>query len=490
MVINLIHCPLRYEIEKLSMAFFPEEKFQIHEEAPYAETDVNGVITVCRTEEAGSQKIQIQAERNGVTVQQEEVGSFTESTEILAGRVLYRALSELTGITPPWGILTGVRPSKLMTAYMAQSGAEAAKEHFRKDLLVSPEKAELVCQVSEAEERILATSTPNSYSLYVSIPFCPNRCSYCSFVSHSISSPGAKKLLPVYVDLLLKELQQTAELVRNSNLHLESVYIGGGTPSTLSAEQITALLGTIQSEFDLSQTREFTFESGRPDTMNLAKWQAIRQGGVTRVSINPQTMTDSILQSIGRDHTVQDIEDCFREARSVGFQDINMDLIAGLEGDTPENFERSLNAVLALDPESVTVHTLAYKRSSNLVPTEELFSRGKDTAKMLHTAEKQLRSAGHLPYYLYRQTRSVGNLENVGWCKPGHECYYNIYMMEECHSILSCGAGAVTKLKVPDTNAISRLFHFKYPYEYNTRFEKLQEQKEELSRFLLQYHHK
>ncbi len=489
MVINLIHCPLRYEIEKLSMAFFPEEKFQIREEEPYLDADGNGVITVCRTEEAESQKIQVQAERKETAVQQEETGPLTESMEILAGRVLYRALSELTGIMPPWGILTGVRPSKLMTSYMAQSGAQAAKEYFRNKLLVSPEKAELVCQVSEAEERILATSTPNSYSLYVSIPFCPNRCSYCSFVSHSISSPGAKKLLPAYLDLLLKELRQTAELVRNSNLRLESVYIGGGTPSTLSAEQITALLDTIQAEFDLSKAREFTFEAGRPDTMNLQKWDAIRQGGVTRVSINPQTMTDSILQSIGRNHTVKDIEACFKDARSLGFQDINMDLIAGLEGDTPDNFERSLDAVLALDPESVTVHTLAYKRSSNLIPTEELFSRGKDTAKMLHTAEKQLRSAGHLPYYLYRQTRSVGNLENVGWCKPGHECYYNIYMMEECHSILSCGAGAVTKLKVPETNSISRLFHFKYPYEYNTQFEKLQEQKAALSQFLLQYHH-
>jgi len=214
----------------------------------------------------------------------------------------------------------------------------------------------------------------------------------------------------------------------------------------------------------------------------------LKQGGVTRVSINPQTMTDSILASVGRYHTAEDIKHCFREARAHGFCNINMDLIAGLPGDTPENFSRSLRDVLDLDPEAITVHTLAYKRSSNLIPTEELFSKGKETATMVSSAGKTLQNAGFLPYYMYRQTRSVGNLENVGFCKPGFECYYNVYMMEECHSILACGAGAVTKLKVPGKKEISRLFNFKYPYEYNTRFDELRKQKERLAAFLATYH--
>ncbi len=484
MVIRLVNCHLKYEMEKLSMAFFPNEKFQVHEE-PFKEVNLDeGTITVTLLPGEAEQTVVVSYEKADVAVSKEETAPLSTKLELLAGRVLYRTLSEVTGIRPAWGILTGVRPSKLMTKHMAEEGEEAAKEFFRTELLTSDQKIALAASVSKAEEAIIATSKPESYSLYISIPFCPNRCSYCSFVSHSINTPSAKKLLPEYFEKLLTELELTGDIVRGSKLRLESIYVGGGTPSTLSSEQIARLIEKVKEQFDLSTCREFTFEAGRPDTITKDKLQAIFDGGVDRISINPQTMTDDILKTIGREHTVEDIKNCYREARAIGFQNINMDLIAGLPGDSPDNFKRSLEEVIALDPECITVHALAYKRSSNLEKSEELFSRGKETAQMIDCSNELLGNAGYLPYYMYRQTRSLGNLENVGWAKPGYESEYNVYMMEECHTILSCGAGAVTKMKTPGKNEISRLFHFKYPYEYNTRFEEIVEAKKTLKEFV------
>lgn len=488
MVIHLKNCQLKYEMEKLSLAFFPYEKFQVIEEPPYVVPTEDGLITVTYTEGKEEQTVTVTYSKGTIHTRSTESADRSEQAERLAGRALYRCLKEATGIAPAWGILTGVRPSKLMTKYRAEQGEEAAKKYFSEKLLTSPEKVELAARVSKVEEAIIATSQRNHFSLYISIPFCPNRCSYCSFVSHSINTPGAKKLLPDYFEHLLEELKLTGEAVKGSTLKLASVYVGGGTPSTLSAQQIRRLIATVKESFDLSDCKEFTFEAGRPDTITEEKLQAIFEGGVDRISINPQTMTDEILKSIGRDHTVEDIKYCFATARRIGFTNINMDLIAGLEGDTPENFTRSLKEVLSLDPESVTVHALAYKRSSNLVLEEELFSRGKETAQMVNASNALLADAGYVPYYMYRQTRSLGNLENVGWSKPGKESYYNIYMMEECHTILSCGAGAVTKLKTPGDQHISRLFNYKYPYEYNTRFEELMTQKETLKAFIEEHH--
>ena len=317
------------------------------------------------------------------------------------------------------------------------------------------------------------TTTPESISLYVGIPFCTSRCTYCSFVSESIASPRARKLYPAYFEKLLEEIRVTGQIAREKGRVLRTVYVGGGTPSTLTAEQTRELLDTIHASFDFSHCNEVTFEAGRADSITEDKLRAMYEGGADRISINPQTMTDAILEAVGRRHTVQDVYDVFQAARRVGYENINMDLIAGLPGDSPENFERSLNDVIALDPESVTVHTLAYKRSSSLIPTKELFARGQETSKMVDTANVLLASAGYAPYYMYRQTRSVGNLENVGWAKPGAESAYNVFMMEECQDIFACGAGAVTKMLVPGTTDIIRVFNYKYPYEYVDRFDQL-----------------
>lgn len=487
MIIKLEGNSFRYEMEKLSMAFFPDRKFHVFEEGKEPPKDPGNADEPVITVTLESNQVRVSYDDEVQTVHVSSIQTFTEEDdpELAAGRALYLTLSKVTGIEPKWGILTGVRPSKVMRKHLESDGKDEAMRFFSEELYVDPAKARLAYEVSEAEEDIIRSSTPESYSLYIAIPFCPNRCSYCSFVSHSIAAPSARKLFPQYYEKLLQEVAETGKIAEQCGLKLRSAYIGGGTPSTLSAEQISGLLQCIRENYDFSQCGEFTFEAGRPDTTTREKLQAILDGGADRISINPQTMTDEILQSIGRNHSVEQIRQTFRDARDVGFSNINMDLIAGLPGDTPDNFTRSLEEVLQLDPESVTVHTLAYKRSSSLIPTKELFSRGRDTTKMVDTSVDLLYNNGYAPYYMYRQARSVGNLENVGWTKPGRESRYNVFMMEECHTILACGAGAVTKLKKPDSEDIHRLFNYKYPYEYVNRFPALMEQKKKILDFCL-----
>ncbi len=464
MIIQLINNNFSYEMEKLTMAFFPDRKITVNPDSYEGEEDI---ITI----EQKDDPLSLSARFHDAYA--EEVVEAVDDPELAAGRVLYRVLSDVTGIRPQWGILTGVRPAKVMTKHIDSDGEEAAKQYFVHRLYADPKKAELAAIISNAERQIMDTTTPESISLYVGIPFCTSRCTYCSFVSESIASPRARKLYPAYFEKLLEEIRVTGQIAREKGRVLRTVYVGGGTPSTLTAEQTRELLDTIHASFDFSHCNEVTFEAGRADSITEDKLRAMYEGGADRISINPQTMTDAILEAVGRRHTVQDVYDVFEAARRVGYENINMDLIAGLPGDSPENFERSLKDVIALDPESVTVHTLAYKRSSSLIPTKDLFARGQETSQMVDTANELLASAGYAPYYMYRQTRSVGNLENVGWAKPGCESDYNVFMMEECQDIFACGAGAVTKMLVPGTTDIIRVFNYKYPYEYVDRFDQL-----------------
>ena len=406
MIIQLINNNFSYEMEKLTMAFFPDRKITVNPDSYEGEEDI---ITI----EQKDDPLSLSARFHDAYA--EEVVEAGDDPELAAGRVLYRVLSDVTGIRPQWGILTGVRPAKVMTKHIDSDGEEAAKQYFVHRLYADPKKAELAAIVSNAERQIMDTTTPESISLYVGIPFCTSRCTYCSFVSESIASPRARKLYPAYFEKLLEEIRVTGQIAREKGRVLRTVYVGGGTPSTLTAEQTRELLDTIHASFDFSHCNEVTFEAGRADSITEDKLRAMYEGGADRISINPQTMTDAILEAVGRRHTVQDVYDVFQAARRVGYENINMDLIAGLPGDSPENFERSLKDVIALDPESVTVHTLAYKRSSSLIPTKELFARGQETSQMVDTANELLASAGYAPYYMYRQTRSVGNLENVGW---------------------------------------------------------------------------
>ena len=471
----------RYESEKICRIFFPEEKIIFSDEKPdggdfvYTEIRQSGKSApffFCRAEIADK------SAEYGFSAEPEAVND----EERLLAKAAIRVLGEITGYRPPWGILTGVRPSKLMRSYIEQYGEEKAAERFSVFSEVAPEKTRLAQSVVSAQKNAIALSRPDSYSLYVSIPFCPSRCSYCSFVSHSIAQAG--RLVPEYLHLLCLEIEDTARRAKAEGLRLETVYIGGGTPTSLSAGQLKQLSDTLCRCFDISAAREFTVEAGRPDTIDKEKLLVLKNAGVTRISINPQSFSDSVLNAVGRRHSAQDAAEKYLLARELGFDNINMDFIAGLPTDTPQSFDESIEKAVKLSPENITVHTLALKRAADMVTANNSGTVSRSTQKMLALAELELYPAGYHPYYMYRQSKSVGNLENVGWCKSGKECLYNIYMMEELHSVLSVGAGAVTKLKAPHGAEIERIYNFKYPYEYISRFDELLQRKNALHGFL------
>lgn len=489
MILRVIDHKFHYEAENLCRVFFPYEKISVKKD--FEGEDKLTVVTSLK-ENGASAEISVSFNSDGeeyndkTTITADSANEdFYDACEKKMMVMLFSILSSAMGYVPQWGILTGVRPSKLMTALVADMGDERAKKYFTDELLVKKDKTQLAYSVSKAEEKIIALSKKNSFSLYISIPFCPSRCNYCSFVSHSIEQ--AKKLIPDYVEYLCKEIEYTAEIAKKLNLRLESVYWGGGTPTTLDAEQLARVCAVISKNFDMSYLREYTVEAGRPDTITEDKLIALKIAGVNRISINPQTFNDSVLRAIGRKHTGAQTLDAFRMARDAGFDNINMDLIAGLTTDTFPSFCHTLDTAVSLNPENITLHTLALKRSSRIVTGKIDVESGELANKMLRRADRQFTSNGYEPYYMYRQSKSLGNLENVGWCKEGYECLYNIFMMEECHTVLAVGAGAVIKLKQYGENNIERIFNFKYPYEYITRFDEIISRKDNILRFYEMY---
>lgn len=483
MILEILGHSYQYELEKLTRLFFPNEKIRVvfekseETDEPLCRTEIedNSAHVLCRFgEKIWEQTVSLQG---------------VQDAELQIASMLFCALAELTGYQPKWGLLTGIRPSKLLLALQNEMGSENARAYFRDRFFVSEEKTALTESVASREEAIIRTSRPESCSLYVSIPFCPTRCSYCSFVSHATTSPTAKKLVPEYVSLLTKEIAQTGAYAKRFGLRLESVYFGGGTPTTLSAEQLDALLAAIEEAFDLSAVREYTVEAGRPDTVTREKLSALKNGGVTRISINPQTFNDAVLREIGRNHTSALTESAYFEARNAGFHNINMDFIAGLPTDTPDSFAASIDRALELKPENITVHTLALKRASRLGTQNTQVERaaGLDADRMLCYAYQNLTDNAYHPYYMYRQSKTLGNLENTGYAKSGYECIYNIFMMEECHTVFAVGAGAVTKLKSPHGKEIERIFNYKYPYEYISGFEEILTRKEKILPFYEKY---
>lgn len=483
MILVIRNHSFHYEMENLCRVFFPFEKIRVLRDDEPCGDDRQVVTAVGGSD--GGYVITVSADIDGVHAQRRIFNSDESDSERVMAEALFSALSEITGYVPPWGILTGVRPSKLMNTLIKELGEDGAKAYFKDKLLASDGKTELAFNVATAEREIMSLSDDSSFSLYVSIPFCPTRCDYCSFVSHSIDK--AKKLLPEYVEKLKEEIRLTASAASGLGLRLESIYWGGGTPTTLSAEQLDGICEEIERSFDLSHLREYTIEAGRADTVTREKFEVMRSRGVGRISINPQTFNDRVLETIGRRHTVADVLEAYSSARKAGFESVNMDLIAGLTSDTLESFCNTVDTAVGLHPENITLHTLALKRSSRIVTGGVVVESGKITNKMLEYAADKFYEGGYKPYYMYRQSRSLGNLENVGWCVPGKECLYNVFMMEECHTVLAVGAGAVTKLKEPGGRNIERVFNFKYPYEYISRFGELAERKKSIAEFYDRY---
>ncbi len=483
MKLCLINHNFRYEIEKLIRLFMPFEKIEFFDNLVY--DDVLVVTEIKETVACSYVNINGKISEKCITIS--DVTDEKES-ELRLSQALFSAMAEITNYAPAWGMLTGIRPTKLYSRLISDLMSEDnADNYLIQELKINEKKLSLCKATHISEEKIISLSKPESFSLYVSIPFCPTRCSYCSFVSHSVEK--SQKLIPEYLEKLYEELKITAEIAKSLNLRLETIYIGGGTPTTLSAEQLEKLMTVISENFDLKDLREYTVEAGRPDTITEEKLIAIKNCGATRISINPQTMNDDVLNVIGRKHTSLDTLNAFLLARKCGHENINMDLIAGLPTDTFESFKATLQKILELSPESVTVHSLSMKRSSTLTKNSDFpeIEVGITASRMVDYARDVLEKHNIKPYYMYRQSKTVGNLENIGYSKPNYESFYNVYIMDETHTILACGASAVTKLKSPHTRDIERIFNYKYPYEYIRNFSEILSRKQGVVGFYEKY---
>ena len=382
------------------------------------------------------------------------------------------ALKEALGTCLPWGLITGIRPSKMVREMLETDKTEnEIQDIFLNHYECSNDKTKLAMEVAKRERALIESMPQNSISLYVGIPFCPTRCLYCSFTSQSIKFSNT--LTEPYMDALSKEIAYTANLIREKGLKLDTIYIGGGTPTAISEKQLDRLLSEINQNFDLSNLREYTLEAGRPDTITTEKLKIIRDNNISRISINPQTMNQKTLDIIGRKHSPEDVIRSYEEALKLGFTHINTDLIAGLPEETEDDFIHTINEIKKLNPQSVTIHTMSIKRGSFLYERYSMYtpSASNTVNNMLSIASDAMESLGKKPYYMYRQKNMLGNLENVGYCDTGHECLYNIYIMEEVQSIYAIGAGASTK--IIDGSKIDRIFNVKEVSEYIKRIDEM-----------------
>ena len=468
MNLTLIGHEDRYAVEQLQMALFPENP----------EGTAVSALSRGKTWLTATAKITL----NGKTVSAARRLKADEETVRLRRRILqqsyYLAAIQLLDRKPAWGALAGVRPTKITTKHLLEGGSPASADRLMRDVYyVTPERRQLAVDCSESTVKAVSLMDKDDLSVYVGIPFCPTRCSYCSFVSRTVGKKT--ELLDKYLAALEREIQVTARLMKESGKHLLTLYIGGGTPSILSTPQMIHLLDTLRESFDFSRCIEFTVEGGRPDTLDLEKLRAIRAHGADRMSINPQTMEDSVLRACGRPHTGADVIRAYRQAEEAGFSAINMDLIAGLPTDDFDGFRRSLDAVAALNPANITVHTLALKKGADLFEKREGLSTAEEVSRMVDYSNATLRSLSYRPYYLYRQKYMSGSFENVGWSREGLDCLYNIYMMEELHTIVSLGGGGMNKVNLPD-GTLQRFHNPKFPEQYIEMIDSVCRQKEEL----------
>ncbi|MDD2217540.1 MAG: coproporphyrinogen dehydrogenase HemZ [Eubacteriales bacterium] len=378
------------------------------------------------------------------------------SDKNLIKREIYEKLATLTGLRPEWGILTGVRPVKMASEMLAEFKNYAlVNEKFREYYFLNEKKTDLILEILKYQKVSVENVTVNSVGIYIGIPFCPTRCLYCSFASNQASEARMEE----YLFSLFKEIEFCGKEIKNSGFKIESFYIGGGTPTALNESQLLRLLDKILKTFDLDHAKEFTVEAGRPDTLNDEKLRILKNAGVQRISINPQSMKDKTLELIGRSHSAKDIERAYLQAREAGISIINCDVIAGLPEEDDEDFKRTLNKLIDMEFDNITVHTLSVKRASRLIDIDKEFhyKQAKIVKKQLEEGEKLLRAAGYIPYYLYRQKHMAGAFENIGWCKPKTESIYNIRIMEEAQTIIALGAGGISKAFYPKENRLERV---------------------------------
>ena len=468
MNLTLIGHEDRYAVEQLQMALFPDNP----------EGQAESALHRGNTWLTATAKITL----SGKTATASRRLKAAEETVRLRRRILqqsyYLAAVQLLPQAPPWGALAGVRPTKITTRHLLEGGTpKSAGELMQGVYYVTEDRRKLSVDCSLSTVNAVRQMEPEDISVYVGIPFCPTRCTYCSFVSRTIGKKT--ELLDPYLSALEQEIRVTAELMKASGKHLRTLYIGGGTPTTLTTPQMIRLLDTLRESFDFDRCIEFTVEGGRPDTLDAEKLNAIRAHGADRMSINPQTMEDHVLRACGRPHQAEDVVRAYHQAVDAGFTAINMDLIAGLPQDGFDGFRRSLDAVAALDPANITVHTLALKKGADLFEKREGLSSAGEVARMVDYANETLRSLHYKPYYLYRQKYMSGSFENVGWSRDGLDCLYNIYMMEEVHTILSLGGGGMNKENLPN-GTLQRVHNPKFPEQYIEMIDSVCKQKEEL----------
>ena len=461
----------KYYVQMLCMIFFPGVKFSDTEDDGLeivVDVDKNDVGVSAKAKLSFGEKV-----AEAVAIEEYSEGVTKERTEKIAvGAAILSVGGDLLGYRPSWGMLTGVRPSKVaMELLNAGYSKTRVKKILNQQYSVIPKKASLATDVALYESAIIGTPSPLDCSVYIAIPFCPSRCAYCSFVSYT--SKRLLSLIPDYLVRLGEEIDSIFAEIRKLGLNVKTVYIGGGTPTILSADQLRFLLSKINENYDVSTLEEFTLESGRPDTIDAEKMAVAAEYGVTRVCINPQTLSDEVLQGIGRSHSGADFFRAYDIARNSGIKYINTDLIAGLPGDKFKSFSATVDKIISMRPDNITVHTFCVKKASDYLRRScNVYSlRGGDASKCVDYSQIRTAIAGYKPYYMYRQKNTVGNLENVGFTLEGAEGRYNIYMMEEVHSIFAAGAGAVSKLvKHPSADGekavIERVFNKKYPFEY------------------------
>lgn len=491
--VKLNKSDFEYDIHSLVKAFFPSEDVVVSAEEKEAKQSVSFHIDVMYQEQDiviqffAPQKILhendcVSSQEDFVLVQKDQVSTDWSNRSITKDRLkqlLYRMFSAYTGRKLPWGTLTGIRPTKIPMKIFAEGGTrEQAYAYMKQHYFTSDEKIELSMDIAQRELALLnQLDYEKGYSLYIGIPFCPSTCLYCSFTSYPVGV--WKKRMDEYLDALEKEIDFTAR--RFAGYHLNTIYIGGGTPTSLEPQQLDRLIRKIKNSFDLSHVLEFTVEAGRPDSITRAKLMVLREQGISRISVNPQTMKQETLDLIGRHHTVQQTIDSFYLARELGFDNINMDLIMGLPGEEIEDVRHTLDVLKELDPDNVTVHSLAIKRAARLNQMKEVYQNYKmiNTQEHMDLTADYMQKMGLQPYYLYRQKNMAGNFENVGYAKPGKAGIYNILIMEEMQNIVALGAGSITKRVFPDSR-IHRCENVKDVTQYIERIEEMIERKRQL----------